>query len=314
VGAVTAVTAGSTWRDKSWVALSVLAGLVAGVGTLAVAVAGFSLSFDAFRSVATAAHIRPELAWLLPVSVDGAMAVAAVVAVVMRHLRNETARYPWFVVALGAIISIGCNGLHSVGTRGAVLELSPEVRFAVSAIPALMLALSIHLFVMLIDLVGEVVRSRPAGSIDEPIDRGDQTPDPAADHPSDLSPDRVDRIEPEEPIGSADRDPTDRVDSNESGRPTEGRPGRGQSTRSGGRSRASRSSGRGRSDDDLRMELTRAQQMGRLAMTNPSAESIRKELRVGIEKARQLRDELTQEPVAKIPQDALPPRPEAPDA
>jgi hypothetical protein len=153
-----------------------------------------------------------------------------------------------------------------------------------------------------------------SASIGQPIDRGDQTPDPAADSPSGLSPDRVHRIEPDGPIGSADRAPTDRVDSNGSARPTDGRPGRGQSTRSTARSRTSRSSGRGRSDDDLRMELTRAQQMGRLAMTNPSAESIRKELRVGIEKARQLRDELTQEPVAKIPQDALPPMPEGPDA
>lgn len=173
----------STWRDRLWPALAVLAGVVATLGTLAVTVAGFSLSFDASKAVAIAAHIRKEWAWLLPVSVDGAMAVAAVVAVVMRHLKKgDVAWYPWVVVALGALISVACNALHAVGAQGQTLVLEdPRVRAAVSAIPAIMLALSVHLLVLLIELVGEVLgkgATRGTASENDEVDdaNGDKKP------------------------------------------------------------------------------------------------------------------------------------------
>jgi hypothetical protein len=187
------------WERAVAIALGIIAGTVAAAGTLAVAVAGFTLSYDAIRAVGKAAHIRAEWAWLLPVSIDGAMAVASVAAVVLHRLTGRTAWYPWGVVVAGALISVGCNGLHSIGERGKPLELDPEVRFAVSAIPAVMLALSVHLLVLLVDVVAgkvapvghrEAARSAievpampavPIGAASVPVERQDRSPAVAAE-------------------------------------------------------------------------------------------------------------------------------------
>ncbi|MEU7771208.1 DUF2637 domain-containing protein [Micromonospora taraxaci] len=140
------------WTKVRTIAFGVLAGTVASAGTLAVTVAGFALSYDAIRAVGIASHIRTEWAWLLPVSVDGAMAVATIAAVVLRRMTGQTAWYPWAVVLVGAAISIACNGLHAIPAAGAKLIIEQsQVRFAVSAIPAVMLALSVHLLVTLVE-------------------------------------------------------------------------------------------------------------------------------------------------------------------
>lgn len=151
---------GSDKRESRLPKLSlfgVLAGvavLAAVLGTVGVATAGFALSYDAMTSVAAAAHIRPALTPLLPVTVDGVMVVATVTAVVMQYKRHTAALYPWAVVIISAAISIGCNGLHATGT-GQQLQLDTPWRVAVSSIPALNLALSVHLLIELVQcLVG----------------------------------------------------------------------------------------------------------------------------------------------------------------
>lgn len=129
------------------VALGVLAGIVASAGVLAVTAAAFALSFDAIRFTAQAAHIRASLAWLFPVAVDGAMAVAVVAAVVLRRL-GRSAVYPWLVVLFGALVSIVANALHAWVEGGAV-ALPPAWAMALSAVPPVLLALSVHLLVVL---------------------------------------------------------------------------------------------------------------------------------------------------------------------
>jgi hypothetical protein len=136
------------------VALGVLAGIVAAVGTLAVAVAGFTLSFDAIKAVGIASRVNEQIAWLLPISIDGAMAVATVTAIVMKRLGHAN-WYPWLVVLVGAAISVACNGAHSVGEVGHPLQLPTQARYLVSAIPAVMLALSVHLLVTLVEAFAE---------------------------------------------------------------------------------------------------------------------------------------------------------------
>jgi hypothetical protein len=300
----------SGWRGFLWIALAVLAGLVTTLGLVAVTVAGFSLSFDASQSVAKAAHIREEIAWLLPVSVDGAMAVAAVVAVVMRHLRGETPIYPWVVVGLGAAISIVCNGLHATG-EGGELELTDVQAVAVSAIPAVMLPLSIHLAVMLVELIGEVIRSGRTGqqtrSTTQPIGSSIGTPSTQSSGPARLS-----TGEPDPAPAESRSEAPDRVDGSGAGEPSgepiqSGEPTQlatrsetrssGQSgTRSMTRSKARRSGRRGKSDDQLRIELAAAQERGALPRVAPSAEAIAAELHIGLARARKLRDELRPEP------------------
>ncbi|MFB9415707.1 DUF2637 domain-containing protein [Dactylosporangium matsuzakiense] len=137
----------ATWVT---IALGVVAGVVASVGLLAVTAAGFALSFDAIQAVAVAAHVDRRLAWMMPVAIDGAMAVGTVTAVVMRRL-GRSAWYPWLVVLTGAVISVLCNAAHAYMAGALVLPV--RAAMAVSAIPAVMLALSVHLLVELVQAV-----------------------------------------------------------------------------------------------------------------------------------------------------------------
>lgn len=150
------------WARVRAIALGIVAGTIATAGTAAVAAAGFALSFDAIRSVAIAAYVREEMAWMMPVAIDGAMSVATITAIVLRRL-GKHALYPWVVVLVGASISIACNATHAYMEGGAV-QLPVRVAMAVSAIPAVNLALSIHLLVVLIDSVtrrARVMQSAP---------------------------------------------------------------------------------------------------------------------------------------------------------
>ena len=140
-------------------ALGVLAGLVATAGVLAVVTAAFALSFDAIRDVARAAHIRPDWAWMYPVSVDGAMSTAAVCGVVLRRMGRRNV-YPWAVVIVGAGISVVCNALHAyVGAGG--IELPAQWAMGVSSVPPLLLAMSVHLLVILAEAVRQSTTPLP---------------------------------------------------------------------------------------------------------------------------------------------------------
>lgn len=133
--------------------LVVLGCAVAVIGTLAVIVATFVLSFDATRAVGVASGFSPDKAWLLPMSVDGAMSVATVVAVLL-HLAKRSIVYPLLVVGCGVLFSVVCNAVHARpivdGVDPAPLELTVGVARVVSAIPALTLALSVHLLMTLV--------------------------------------------------------------------------------------------------------------------------------------------------------------------
>ncbi|MEU8003232.1 DUF2637 domain-containing protein [Catellatospora sp. NPDC049111] len=132
------------------VALGVLAGVVVVVGFVAVVGAGFALSYDALKAVAVGAHMRADLAWLFPVTVDGAMAVATIVAIVMKKMEKST-WYPWTVVIVGAVISVVCNALHATTAGG------DGIAMAVSAVPPFLLALCVHLLMSLVESIGVTV-------------------------------------------------------------------------------------------------------------------------------------------------------------
>jgi hypothetical protein len=148
------------WRKAARVMLTAVAATLASVGTLAVTAAGFTLSFDAIRAVAVAAHIRPSWAWMMPVAVDGSMAVATVVAIVLYKITGKHRIYPWLVLAVGILVSMASNGLHATGELGVPVTLDTSVRVAVATVPAVMLALSFHLLATLVSIVSETV-SKP---------------------------------------------------------------------------------------------------------------------------------------------------------
>jgi len=159
------------WRKAARVMLTAVAATLASVGTLAVTAAGFTLSFDAIRAVAVAAHIRPSWAWMMPVAVDGSMAVATVVAIVLYKITGKHRAYPWLVLAVGILVSMASNGLHATGTLGAPVELETPVRVAVATVPAVMLALSFHLLATLVSIVSETVsKTEVRSEVKPPVD------------------------------------------------------------------------------------------------------------------------------------------------
>lgn len=146
-------TTARTWRHRGRVTLTAIGVTVATLGTLGVIAAAFALSYDAIANVATASGMNPSLAWLLPVAIDGAMCVAAVVAVLLR-LAGRSGWYPWVVTLAGVAVSVACNALHArpvvAGVATAPLTLSVTTARAVSAIAAVALAASVHLLITLV--------------------------------------------------------------------------------------------------------------------------------------------------------------------
>ncbi|GAA3251284.1 DUF2637 domain-containing protein [Dactylosporangium siamense] len=144
-------------------ALAVIGACVVVAGTLAVTVAAFTLSYDAIRSVGIAANTRPTWAWMLPVSIDGAMGVATVAVLLLKQLGRST-WYPWVVVAVGVLVSGGCNALHAGGRDGRV-DLADDWARAVGVIPPIMLALSVHLLAVLVKELSGSERAEPGRSL-----------------------------------------------------------------------------------------------------------------------------------------------------
>lgn len=120
------------------------------LGAVTVAVMAFAMSFDALTQLARGAGIRQTIAWMWPVVVDGSMIVATAAALVLRNSPERAVRlYPWAQLGLFALVSVVGNGLHALGTRGAVTLPGP-VAVAVSGVPPVALLLSTHLLVMML--------------------------------------------------------------------------------------------------------------------------------------------------------------------
>jgi len=157
---------------RPWYAkvLVVFGCVLATIGALAVIAAAFALSFDAIQAVGEAAGINPHIAWMLPVSIDGAMLVATITAILLRYLLRP-AWYPWLVVIAGVAISVACNAAHA-GLAGGLPRLEIGQARAVSAIPAVTLFLSVHLLITLaLAVLREPAKdAAPAAEVTQPAE------------------------------------------------------------------------------------------------------------------------------------------------
>lgn len=124
--------------SHSWVGRTSVA------GTTLLAVGGFVLSFAALRDLAVRVGMPDDLAWLWPLLIDGMIveATLAVVALAQRGSRRAV-WYAWFLLAVGALVSVGSNGAHAVisghGWAGA----------AAASVPPVVLLATTHLTVLL---------------------------------------------------------------------------------------------------------------------------------------------------------------------
>lgn len=132
------MSTGAGGWNRSWV------GRISVVGTGMLALGGFTLSFAALRDLAVKVGMPADLAWLWPLLIDG-MIVEATLAVVALSQRGSRRAvwYAWFLLAVGALVSVGSNGAHAVitghGWAGA----------AAASVPPVVLLATTHLTVLL---------------------------------------------------------------------------------------------------------------------------------------------------------------------
>ncbi|MGH7883622.1 MAG: DUF2637 domain-containing protein, partial [Candidatus Dormibacteraceae bacterium] len=113
-----------------------------------VTVAGWALSYDALWSGALGIGIRPMLAWIYPLVVDGVVATCYVATFALRAESLRIRVYVWGVLLWAVALSVTGNALHAWLDRA---HLAVPLLLAIpgSAVPALSLALVIHVHVIL---------------------------------------------------------------------------------------------------------------------------------------------------------------------
>jgi hypothetical protein len=124
---------------------------IARVGVLGIAAGAFRVSYDAWTTVSKASGIRPALAGYLPWITEGFLALAVYTAWVVRK-RGSQGRYPialaFVLLAIGVYVQVRHGAAH-----GHTLALTPVEAGAISALPTIITAASIHLLVLTFEKV-----------------------------------------------------------------------------------------------------------------------------------------------------------------
>src|SRR5215469_2408918 len=115
---------------------------IAAALTAVVAVGSGTLSWDALRWGAGQLGVDDHLTWIYPIVLDGMIGVGTVAALALRGARRRIRAYVWALLggAIGA--SVVGNAAHAAG--------GSPVHVAGSAVPAVALAASLHLLVILV--------------------------------------------------------------------------------------------------------------------------------------------------------------------
>ena len=85
---------------------------VSAAGVLVLAAAAFTLSYDALHQLALDSRVRPGLAWLWPVVIDGTI-VVALLTVLAAKRAGRGAGYPWALAGLFSAASVAFNIAHA---------------------------------------------------------------------------------------------------------------------------------------------------------------------------------------------------------
>ena len=81
-------------------------------GVLVLAAAAFTLSYDALHQLALDSRVRPGLAWMWPVVIDGTIVVALLTALAAKRAAASTG-YPWTLAGLFSAASVAFNVAHA---------------------------------------------------------------------------------------------------------------------------------------------------------------------------------------------------------
>jgi hypothetical protein len=136
-------------------------------GVIVLAAAAFTLSYDALHQLALDSRVRPALAWLWPVVIDGTIVVALLTVLAANRAATRTG-YPWALAGLFSAASVAFNIAHAPDRPVAQL---------VFAMAPIALVLTTHL---LMQQVGwrRSAPGRPTAALTE----HDAGPDPAHPH------------------------------------------------------------------------------------------------------------------------------------
>jgi hypothetical protein len=85
---------------------------VSAAGVLVLAAAAFTLSYDALHQLALDSRVRPGLAWLWPVVIDGTIVVAVLTVLAAKRV-DRRAGYPWALAGLFSAASVAFNVAHA---------------------------------------------------------------------------------------------------------------------------------------------------------------------------------------------------------
>lgn len=101
------------------------------------------MSFAALRDLAVRVGMPVDLAWLWPLLIDGMIVEATLAVVALAQRGSRAVWYAWFLLAVGAVVSVGSNGVHAMltghGWAGA----------AAASVPPVVLLATTHLTVLL---------------------------------------------------------------------------------------------------------------------------------------------------------------------
>lgn len=101
------------------------------------------MSFAALRDLAVRVGMPADLAWLWPLLIDGMIVESTLAVVALAQRGSRAVWYAWFLLAVGAVVSVGSNGIHAVisghGWAGA----------AAASVPPVVLLATTHLTVLL---------------------------------------------------------------------------------------------------------------------------------------------------------------------
>ena len=141
---------------------------VSAAGVLVLAAAAFTLSYDALHHLALNSRVRPALAWMWPVVIDGTIVVALLTVLAAKRAAAR-AGYPWVLAGLFSLASVAFNVAHAPDRPVAQL---------VFAMAPVALVLTTHL------LMQQVGWRRPTSDRNESVAAQQAVPEPAHPHRS----------------------------------------------------------------------------------------------------------------------------------
>jgi hypothetical protein len=138
---------------------------VSAAGVIVLAAAAFTLSYDALHQLALDSRVRPGLAWLWPLVIDGTIVVALLTVLAAKRAAAR-AGYPWVLAGLFSAASVAFNVAHAPDRPVAQL---------VFAMAPVALVLTTHL------LMQQAGWRRPTSAPPAPVAAQEAGPEPA--HP-----------------------------------------------------------------------------------------------------------------------------------